>query len=278
MIGKDTARRLLGPSQIDESQIAHSALRHRHGTMLDVGAHYGHSLAPFAGDGWSIHAFEPDPANRAELEAAFGDVANVTIVPKGVSDRPGTLPLFTSAESSGISSFAPFTAGHAASGSVETVTLRDYLAEAGIDRVDFMKIDVEGFELPVLRGYDWAIKPELIVLEFEDFKTVPLGYCWQELAEELVARGYEVLVSEWFPVERYGGADHAWRRFSRYPTELLDTRAWGNLIAAPALDRVTPAARNAVRRSRVRRGVERAVRPRRRAGRPRGAAPPPRAT
>jgi FkbM family methyltransferase len=258
--GKRTAKRILGPSQIDESGIAHAVLRDRRGTMLDVGAHYGHSLAPFASDGWTVHAFEPDPRNRAELEKAFGDVENVTIVPKGVADRPGTLPLFTSPESSGISSFAPFTTGHSAAASVETVTLRDYLAQTGIEHVDFLKIDVEGFELPVLHGYDWAIKPDVIVLEFEDFKTLPLGYSWQELAEELVGHGYQVLVSEWFPVERYGGAGHAWRRFARYPTELLDSRAWGNLIAAPALDRLGPAARSAVRRSKLRRGVDRVAR------------------
>ena len=97
--------------------------------MLDVGAHYGDSLAAFARDGWSIHAFEPDPANRRELESAFGGRPNVKIVPKAVSDAPGELSLYTSDESSGISSLAPFTPGHAFAATVEVITLRDYLAE-----------------------------------------------------------------------------------------------------------------------------------------------------
>ena len=69
-----------------------------------------------------------------------------------------------------------------------------------------MKIDVEGFERNVLDGYDWAVRPDLIVLEFEDSKTVPLGYSWKDLADGLIDRGYQVLVSEWFPIERYGGS------------------------------------------------------------------------
>lgn len=258
---KQIARRALGPAQINESYIARAALntKRRRGVMLDVGAHYGSSLAPFARDGWSIHAFEPDPANRAELRAAFGRRPNVTIVPKGVSDEPGRKTLFTSGESSGISSLAPFTEGHESDATVDVITLRDYMAEAGIAAVDFMKVDVEGFERNVLKGYDWTIKPLIIVLEFEDSKTVPLGYSWKDLADELVTRGYQVLVSEWFPIERYG-AGHRWRRFGRYPTELTDPDAWGNLIAATNLDQVTSAADRALTRVKLRQRLERIVR------------------
>jgi FkbM family methyltransferase len=261
------ARISLGPAQLNEADIARAALKNRRGVMLDVGAHYGSSLAPFASDGWSIHAFEPDPANRAELEAAFGRRPNVTIVPKGVSDEPGKRPLFTSGESSGISSLAPFTKGHRSATTVEVITLRDYMAEAGITTVDFLKVDVEGFERNVLKGYDWAIKPEIIVLEFEDSKTVPLGYSWKELADELVTRGYQVLVSEWFPIERYG-VGHHWRRFARYPTELADPAAWGNLIAATNLDQVTSAADRALTRVKIRQRAERIVRRRKGSTRP----------
>jgi FkbM family methyltransferase len=226
--------------------------------MLDVGAHHGGSLAPFARDGWTVHAFEPDATNRAALLASFGHMPNVTVVPKGVSDQPGVLPLFTSAESSGISSFAAFTAGHVASGDVETVTLRDYLSDTGTRTVDFLKIDVEGFERHVLRGYDWSVRPGLILLEFEDSKTVPLGYTWKELADELVDRGYEVLVSEWFPLQRYGEG-HKWRRFATYPTELSDPAAWGNLLAAPTLDGIARASTRARRRAQLRQRIERLV-------------------
>ena len=205
-----------------------------------------------------VHAFEPDPSNRAILRSAFGDCGNVRIVPAAVSDEAGELQLFTSDVSTGISSLAPFTSSHKASSIVPVLTLKNYLADAGITRVDFMKIDVEGFERNVLRGYDWSFKPEMIVLEFEDAKTLSLGYSWKDLAEDLVERGYEVLVSEWYPIERYGayGDTHRWRALKRYPTELVDGDAWGNLIAGRSVERFVEAAHHAVRRVRLRRRLE----------------------
>lgn len=250
---------MLGPALLDESRIVHAAFGTRRGVMLDVGAHHGSSLAPFADDGWTIHAFEPDPMNRARLQAEFGDRRNVMINPVAVAGHLGEMPLFTSEQSTGISSLVPFTDTHKQTGTVMVTTLATYLAQAGIDRVDFLKIDVEGYERNVLIGNDWTIKPDVILLEFEDSKTIPLGYSWKDLASDLTDRGYAVLVSEWFPIQNYG-ATHRWRRFETYPTELDDAAGWGNLIATTELDRILPEARRAAVRYRVRSRIERVVR------------------
>lgn len=255
----------MGPAHVSETDIVHAVLRGRRGVMLDVGAHYGSSLAPFADDDWSIHAFEPDSANRARLQRAFGNFPNVIINSVAVSDAAGHLPLFSSSLSTGITSLAPFTATHELAEFVPVIALRDYLADARITTVDFLKIDVEGFERHVLNGYDWNVRPEVIVLEFEDAKTLPLGYSWRHLADDLVDRGYQVLVSEWFPIKRYGssGDTHRWRRLRQYPTELADTNAWGNLIAARSVEQLIPAAHRAISRAKWRYRLERAVRHRR---------------
>lgn len=237
-----------------------SAIGQTPGVMVDVGAHYGFSLAPFAEAGWSVHAFEPDPTNRAELMKGPGSRANVTVVPKGVSDELGSLPLYVSPESSGVSSLAPFTDAHQPTATVDITTLASYVAEAGIATIDFLKIDVEGFERNVLRGHDWSIKPRVMVIEFEDSKTVPLGYSWRDLADEVVGHGYTILVSEWAPIVQYGQA-HTWRRFVRYPTALLDDAAWGNFIAVQGdIEPFERAARVAARKLRIRSQVERVLR------------------
>ena len=227
--------------------------------MLDVGAHYGSSLAPFAEDGWEVYAFEPDPANRVYLESAFAANSNVTIVPAAVSDAAGEMSLFTSTLSTGISSLAPFTTTHEATTRVPVITLRDFMTDTGITAVDFMKIDVEGFERNVLEGFDWTILPRVIMLEFEDSKTIPLGYSWTDLASILEAQGYQVLVSEWLPIARYGGA-HEWRRLARYPTALADARGWGNLLAAVDVAPLLASARRAIARHRVRKSLANIVR------------------
>jgi hypothetical protein len=58
-----------------------------------------------------------------------------------------------------------------------------------------------------------------------------LGYNFHDLANFLTERGYRVLVSEWYPVVRYGGP-HKWRSFWTFPGEPEGAeRAHGNLIA-----------------------------------------------
>jgi FkbM family methyltransferase len=254
---KRVARRVLGSYGIDESHLVHALLRGDDScVMLDVGAAFGVSLAPFADDGWTVHAFEPDPDNFSILQDFCGARSNVRLVPKAVSDNAGSLTLYTSGESAGVSSLAPFTDKHKPSVSIDVITLSDYIHEQTITHVDFLKVDVEGFEQSVLRGYDWSIRPRMIVLEFDDAKTVPLGYSWHDLAKDLLARGYGVLVSEWYPVVRYGGS-HSWRGFKAYPCQLADPRSWGNLIATDRnFDDLLKLARITAMRHRARAAIE----------------------
>lgn len=202
------------------------------GVMVDVGAHHGNALAPFAAAGWQVYAFEPDRTNRKILAASYGIARNVVIDPRAVSDRAAaTATLFRSALSSGISSLSAFHESHVASEQIEVTTLADVCDAWALRAIDFLKIDTEGFDLHVLRGVPWErITPRVIVCEFEDAKTRPLGYAFHDLARELVDHGYRVMVSEWHRIARYGGV-HRWRQFSTYPCELVDLDAWGNLIA-----------------------------------------------
>jgi FkbM family methyltransferase len=200
--------------------------------MIDVGAHIGSTLLPYATRGWDVYAFEPEPSIRAELESRVGDLPNVLVDDRAVSDRSGeSVALYTSDLSTGITSLHPFDDTHRRAATVTTITLADFMDEHRIECVDFVKIDTEGHDLFVLQGFPWSrCQPQVIVCEFEDRKTVPLGYEWGDMADYLRALGYEVFVSEWYPVVRYGGT-HRWRRVARYPTSLRDRNAWGNLVA-----------------------------------------------
>jgi len=230
--------RLLGPHQLEESDLLLALFRRRPpGVLVEVGAHTGDgTFQRFARDGWMIHAFEPDPDNRRGLEQTAANFPNIAIIPKAVAEKSGTMTLYRSSESTGISSLVAFTEGHEAGIKVQVISLVEYLTENAIPQVDFLKIDVEGYEKFVLDGYPWVThRPRAVLLEFEDRKTLPLGYSWRELAERLRGLGYEVLVSEWFPIVRYG-VFHQWRRYASYPTELLDGNGWGNMIAVEPAD------------------------------------------
>ena len=256
-------RTILRPN-LDEVALVHELLRHTpQGVLVDVGAHYGSSLVRFADDGWQVFAFEPDPANRAVLLRQVDTRPNVVVDARAVAAMDGDeVTLYTSGVSTGISTLAPFHASHRASGSVETVRLDTYLAD--VSHVTVLKVDTEGFDLPVLRTFPWQrLHPLAVVCEFEDRKTLPLGYDYRKMAEFLVAQGYHVLVSEWYPVVEYG-LQHRWRDIRPYPTNLLDPKAWGNLIAVDgSLQRlVLRHATYAIRlRAKLRRLAARVLRP-----------------
>ncbi len=220
---------------VDETAVVARLLGDRKGRrhlMLDVGAHTGTSAAYFNKLDWTIHCFEPDPANRQKLVQQYGGLANVTIDTRAVSDRPASGSAFyTSAESTGISALHAFRDSHQEAHRVDVTTVADYVKAKGIRKVDFLKIDVEGFDLSVLKGVPWdELKPDVIECEYEDAKTIPLGHAWEDIARYLRGLGYAVYISEWHPIVRYG-IDHDWRRVAPYPGHQAPTESWGNILA-----------------------------------------------
>lgn len=218
----------------NESELVFKLLKETtsHGVMCDVGAHHGHCLLPFAETGWQVYAFEPDPKNRARLQETTHKFQNVHVDARAVSDQVlETASFFTSSESDGVSGLSAFLPTHTETCTVCTTTLSEFFAEMNLDKVDFLKIDTEGFDLMVLQGLPWqSVRPAVILCEFEDAKTLPLGYSYKTLADFLVEKGYQVVVSEWRPIVRYG-EQHAWRGYYTYPHEMHEQNAWGNLVA-----------------------------------------------
>jgi len=222
-------------AQVDETAVVARLLAARKGRehiMVDVGAHIGTSAQCFHDLGWSIHCFEPDAKNRAQLEARFSTASNVRIDTRAVSDVAANgVNFFTSPQSTGISGLLDFHETHIISDSVDVTTLTDIVVERNLTRVDFLKIDVEGFDLNVLKGVPWErLKPDVVECEFEDAKTLRLGHTWKDVAEYLRNLGYTVYISEWHPIIRYG-ISHDWYRVAPYSNHEMKDDAWGNILA-----------------------------------------------
>lgn len=221
-------------AHIDETLLIAELLNHLPQTsvMVDVGAHFGSALKPFAQKGWHIFAYEPDPDNRQILNQQAEHFSHVRIDSRAISHQAGeTLSLYGSQESTGISTLTPFRDSHTPKCQIVTTTVAQICAEQGLSQIDFLKIDTEGYDLMVLQGVPWTrIQPDVIECEFEDQKTVPLGYTFHDMAQYLVDRRYTVLVSEWHPVIQYG-IRHDWHRLVSYPCRLSSPQAWGNLLA-----------------------------------------------
>jgi FkbM family methyltransferase len=219
---------------IDEVKLLHNFLPDLdiNKKLFYVGAHQGSSLRYFLENNWQVFAFEPDNKNRSVLEKKFEGMANLNIDTRAVSDKTESgKSFFTSNVSTGISGLSSFHESHKQSQKVDTVTIRDFIKEKSTGAPGMLVIDTEGFDLFVLKGYPWENKiPDIIIAEFEDNKTIPLGYSWYDLADFLADKGYHIIVSEWKPIVRYG-IKHTWRELKFYPCVLEDENGWGNLIA-----------------------------------------------
>ena len=221
---------------VDETLVLYEYFSHREGranpTMIDVGAHHGSAFKSFLDDGWSVHAFEPDPNNHEYIAERMLDEPRLTLSHLAVGNESGKrLSFYASEQSTGISSLIPFHEDHKEVTQVSTIRLDDYISDHGIDSVDFLKIDTEGFDLRVLQGFPWdKINPTVIECEFEDAKTQKIGYDLHEQAQFLLAKGYSVFVSEWHPIVRYG-IRHQWRQLNQYPTQNIGSTSWGNFLA-----------------------------------------------
>ncbi len=198
--------------------------------MIDVGAHFGTSFRSYLQQGWRIVAFEPDSTKLPKLQPYLNH-PNLTFYQAAVGDQAGgKVQFYTSAESTGIASLVPFRESHTPSEMVDRTTLAVELSKLKIDKIDYLKIDTEGYDLHVLKGHDWRVLPEVIMTEFDEIKTRPQNFSFKEIGDLLVSQGYEVWCSEWAPLVKYGSG-HAWSSIKKYPCELNHADGWGNFIA-----------------------------------------------
>ena len=214
---------------VDEVTMIARLCRGVTGVMVDVGGHHGGSTRQFLDLGWSVIAYEPDPRNRAEFEKNIGAHPRVQLSTCAVADKEeAAVQLFSSEVSSGISGLSAFHPSHVPTATVQVVTLDRDLKRRAVDRVDFLKIDVEGYDFFALKGFDWALRPRFALYEFENRKTVPLGYTLQDTAAYMADRGYHLLYSVWEPIVEYG-TQHSWRGLFRSAPGDVEA-CWGNVL------------------------------------------------
>lgn len=127
--------------------------------VLDVGANLGDYTGSVLGrfPNATVHAFEPANAAREALVSRFGSGGQVSIHATALSDADGEATLWSDRAGSGLSSLSKRRLGHFGirfenRQQVRTERLDGVLGRLGIGHVDWIKLDVEGHELAVLRG------------------------------------------------------------------------------------------------------------------------------
>jgi FkbM family methyltransferase len=169
-------------------------------TVFDVGAFHGLVTLFFSRTARQVISYEPNSANRARLREnlKLNSIANVVVRPVGLGSEPGTAEMVYDPKFSGGATLEQSigeplrqTAG-ARTEQLQITTLDIDIGEQRLPRPDFIKIDVEGWELEVLKGARGTLSstaPDLF-LEMHGQTMNEKKRKVAEVVEFLTAEGY----------------------------------------------------------------------------------------
>jgi FkbM family methyltransferase len=195
-------------------------------TVLDIGAHHGlYTLlaSKRVGAKGRVVAFEPSPRERKQLlwNVLLNFSFNVHIEPLalGKESSDADLHLVEGGEDGCNSLRPPVVSSSTRPVRVKVAPLDEFLQRARIPAVDFVKLDVEGAELDVLKGAEKLLhggaRPVFLV-EVYDIRTRPWGYDAREIVQFLSSAGFR-----WFQLTSAGFVEPISPGISAYDMNLV---------------------------------------------------------
>jgi len=171
-------------------------------TFFDVGANRGDYtgfLLSIGRPNVDVHCFEISPVMRRRLHESFGELPYVTINDFGLGDVEGEFRYRRYVSGEGLNTLLHEMDiwDQSIPSVVEECQIRtgdDYCAEKGIDHIDLLKIDTEGFEWNVMQGFDRMISAEAIdLIQFEyGYAAVESRKVIKDYWDYLKPRGYHL--------------------------------------------------------------------------------------
>lgn len=174
-------------------------------TIIDIGGNIGIYTLTLAKrvQGGKVITFEPDPKNfaRRSEHITMNPGLNVVARNMGIGDEETTHRLYQVVDSNSgmnrivtavdMKSQFPYT-------DVRVAPLSVGLRDIPVDRIDVIKIDVEGFEGAVLRGSEDVIRryKPILFIELNDDNLLENGDSAMALMNHVEALGYRVLDSQ----------------------------------------------------------------------------------
>jgi FkbM family methyltransferase len=172
--------------------------------VMDVGANIGEitlTSARRVGNLGRVYAFEPMPTLNARLQehVESNHMTQVTTLCLGVSDHEGRAQIYaTSGEfhdgtnHAGLGTLYASSVRGSAVGEIELQTLDQVVRERDIQRVDLIKIDIEGAELPALKGATETINRfhPYFIIEIQKDTAEQAGYQAKDILDLLNRHDY----------------------------------------------------------------------------------------
>jgi FkbM family methyltransferase len=161
--------------------------------VVDAGANigiYSEFLSRCVGPTGVVHSFEPSPDNFKRLHAATRKLSNVRLSQAAVGEHSGKSDLYLS-DKVNVDHRAYMAAGDSRrTVPIEIVALDDYFKPG--ERVDLIKMDIQGYELHALRGANRLLKDNSdikLLVEFWPYGLKQAGVNWIDLIAALEQKG-----------------------------------------------------------------------------------------
>jgi len=164
--------------------------------VVDAGANigiYSEFLARRVGPTGLVNSFEPSPENFERLQCATRKLSNVRVCQAAVGERSGRSTLYLS-DKLNVDHRTYMTEGDSRSGvPIDIVALDDYFKPG--QRVDLIKMDIQGYELHALRGANRVLEDNStakLLLELWPYGLKKAGANWLELIEALQGKNMAI--------------------------------------------------------------------------------------
>lgn len=166
--------------------------------ILDIGANIGYySLlaSKRIGSEGNIYAFEAAPETFRKLSDNIqrNGIENILAYNLAITNSRGTIDLhIADIRNTGMSSIAAFADESGETVTVPSDTIDNFASDHSLNRVDRIKIDVEGAEMMVLRGMEQTLRKCMPVIHIEliDSRLRDAGSSLDELWNFLLSLGY----------------------------------------------------------------------------------------
>ena len=161
-------------------------------TVLDIGANVGlWTKYILSRNAKNVYSFEPNKKAIELLKNTTKNDSNVTIVEKAVYKEKSTLQFYID-DSNSLTSSLLSASGHNPSYNVDAITLEDAINLTGEEKIDLVKIDIEGAEFDIIENLSKDVfdRVDSFLIEFHDFYFTEGMLKVDELEKNLFAAGF----------------------------------------------------------------------------------------
>jgi FkbM family methyltransferase len=200
--------------------------------FVDVGANSGHHALFMSKYAKKVYAFEPYAPVRLQMESkiSVNHIDNIYVLPTALGEKNELKQYYAPPdENTAIGSFLEgFSSRNIGGEMLEVRCADDVFKELDLDRIDIIKIDVEGFEKSVLSGAKESLKKFNPVVMFECSMDMEGGFQNYDDISASFPGGYTL-----YRLSHSGKRRHGKYALQKLTPDIVQNKAQFNLVAVP---------------------------------------------